>query len=125
MPEPLSTAARSLLDHQLIAPEIIVAECVNVLWKKHRRQELTREQAMDAIAALPSFDVEIVAMPERATDALAISLALDHSAYDCFYLALAERARRPFVTADETLVRKVAGQRGASTAELLPLSSFA
>lgn len=33
--------------------------------------------------------------------------ALEHPAYDCLYLALAERAERPFVTADKRFERTV------------------
>ena len=36
-----------------------------------------------------------------------MAVALDHSAYDCMYLALAEAALRPFVTADVRLLRKL------------------
>jgi predicted nucleic acid-binding protein len=30
---------------KLIAPELLVAECANVLWKKVRRNELSRDEA--------------------------------------------------------------------------------
>ena len=36
--------------------------------------------------------------------ALAIAIELRHPAYDCFYLALAERSTAPLVTADERLI---------------------
>lgn len=37
-----------------------------------------------------------------------LALTLDHPAYDCVYLALAEVETCPFVTADEWLLNKVA-----------------
>lgn len=47
-------------------------------------------------------------MAELAPRALEIARALDHPAYDCFYLTLAEREHTYLVTADEVLVRRVA-----------------
>ena len=38
------------------------------------------------------------------------TLALDHPAYDCIYIALAEAEGLRFVTADASLVRKVGRQ---------------
>ena len=40
--------------------------------------------------------------------ALAIAIELRHPAYDCFYLALAERSSSSLVTADERLIRRCA-----------------
>jgi predicted nucleic acid-binding protein len=40
--------------------------------------------------------------------ALAIAIELRHPAYDCFYLALAERNTSPLVTADDRLIRRCA-----------------
>lgn len=43
--------------------------------------------------------------------ALDLSLKLDHPAYDCFYLALAETRASDLVTADGAFLRKVAEAR--------------
>jgi predicted nucleic acid-binding protein len=43
-----------------------------------------------------------------------LAILLDHSAYECMYLALAEAAKRPFVTADGRLLRKLAVERTAA-----------
>ena len=40
--------------------------------------------------------------------ALAIAIELRHPAYDCFYLALAERRTSSLVTADDRLIRRCA-----------------
>jgi predicted nucleic acid-binding protein len=47
--------------------------------------------------------------------ALAYALAFPHSAYDCFYLALAVTRRLRLVTADEHFARKAAA-KGAGDA---------
>ncbi len=41
--------------------------------------------------------------------AAAISMLLDHPAYNCFYLALAEQRRATMVTADRRLIQRVSG----------------
>jgi predicted nucleic acid-binding protein len=38
--------------------------------------------------------------------ALSIAIELRHPAYDCFYLALAERSASPLITADDRLIRR-------------------
>ena len=52
--------------------------------------------------------VELVPMRPLARRAVDLSILLDHAAYDCVCLALAETAKRPFVTADARLRRKLA-----------------
>ena len=37
---------------RLLAPELLVAECANILWKKARRNELSREEALLAARLL-------------------------------------------------------------------------
>jgi predicted nucleic acid-binding protein len=37
VPEPDSTRAEVLLDHGLVAPDLLFVECANVLWEKVRR----------------------------------------------------------------------------------------
>ena len=45
---------------RLIAPELLVAECANILWKKVRRNELSKEQALLAARLLEGADVELL-----------------------------------------------------------------
>jgi predicted nucleic acid-binding protein len=55
-----------------------------------------------------------------------IACDLGLAAYDCFYLALAEKLRRPLVTADMRLVNTVRAHPAARFAELVvPLREFA
>lgn len=93
---------------QLLAPDLILAECGNAIWKKVRRGEFTRDEAGLAIRLLEQSDIELRPMRNLIVTAVDLSIALDHPAYDCVYLALAEAEQRPFVTADEALVRKLA-----------------
>jgi len=49
-------------------------------------------------------------------NAVRIATALDHPAYDCMYIALAEAQGLPFVTADASLLYKVKQQATGSYA---------
>jgi predicted nucleic acid-binding protein len=92
---------------KLIAPELLLAECANILWKKVRRDELSRDEALLAARLLQASDVELLptrAMMEATTR---IAVELDHPAYDCVYIALAIARNCRFVTADNRFLRKL------------------
>lgn len=112
------------LKHALIAPELLGAECANILWKKHRRGELALDAFEEALLEFETAAIELRGMRELIALAGAIASRLDHPAYDCFYLALAIEEQAPFVTADASLVRKL---RAASfgEAEVLSLAEAA
>jgi predicted nucleic acid-binding protein len=96
---------------KLIAPELLVAECANILWKKVQREELSREEALLAARLLQIAEIELLPTRSLLESATRIALDLDHPAYDCLYLALAVESECRFVTADERFLRKV-GHRG-------------
>ncbi len=92
---------------QLAAPDLLSAECANILWKKVARAELTPEQAIFAARLLQRADVELVPMRSLMAAATQLAIDLDHPAYDCMYLALAVERQTRLVTADERLLRRV------------------
>jgi predicted nucleic acid-binding protein len=104
-------AAALLEGHRLAAPDLLVVECANILWKKARRSELSAELAMLAGRALERLEIELVPMRQLIARSLELALELDHPAYDCVYLALAVMHGLSFVTADEKLVRKIGHSR--------------
>ena len=103
--------ALALRNNALIAPDLLISECANILWKKVQRKELQKNEALLAARLLQGAEIELV--PTRslleATAQLAIELA--HPAYDCVYLALAMERGCRFVTADDRLLRKIAESR--------------
>ncbi|MDP8994798.1 MAG: type II toxin-antitoxin system VapC family toxin [Pseudomonadota bacterium] len=101
-----SEAAASLLSQPLVAPDLFLAEFGNALAKKVRRREIAREQAWQALEE-GRGRVEIIPSAGLLAPAFELSLALHHSIYDCFYVALAEALDRPVITADVVLVAKV------------------
>jgi predicted nucleic acid-binding protein len=108
----------------LIAPDLLVAECANILWKKVQRGELSREEADLAARLLQGADIELVPTRSLLAVATAIAIDLDHPAYDCLYLALAAARGCLFVTADERLLRKL-GQGAPSKWRRVAISLIA
>jgi predicted nucleic acid-binding protein len=102
-----------------IAPDLVLAELGNAIWKKHRRGSLTTAQALSAAEDAPGLFDRLVPTPDLFPRAAALSLALDHPIYDCFYIALAEREAAPLVTADDRLL----GLAGRASVEVLALAS--
>ncbi len=107
--EPLSSAAQQLatVESELIAPDLIVAEVGNVLWKRLRLGEIAEAQAQAIAVALPRALANLVPAAELLPMALTIAAVLDHPIYDCLYLALAERSDTRMVTADRRLADRV------------------
>ena len=124
VPEPDSGRAEILLDHGLVAPDLIYAECANVLWKKVRRGEMTEEEAEIAAQTLDQADITIARTRGRLAVATAIAVELDHAAYDAVYLAVAEASDLRFVTADNRLTRKIRERQNRFRQRLIALSEI-
>jgi predicted nucleic acid-binding protein len=65
---------------KLIAPELLVAECANILWKKVRRHELSKDEAILAAGLLQGADIEFLPMRSLLETAASIAIDLDHPA---------------------------------------------
>lgn len=94
-------------ESNLVAPDLFVSECANILWKKTRKNELTRKEADLACRLLEGAPIELVPTRLLLRATMRLAITLDHPAYDCVYLALARERRCRFVTADERLLRKI------------------
>jgi predicted nucleic acid-binding protein len=95
----------------LIAPSLMLAELANSLWKKARLGEIDGDIASAAMNEIRRFIPQFIELADLAAPALALARELDHSVYDCFYLALARRRAAPFVTLDRAFVAGVAKTR--------------
>ena len=100
-------------ENALIAPELFVAEVVNVVWKRLMKGDLERGQAAHVPSALPKLFAELWPLVWLARGAFEIAIDLRHPAYDCFYLALAESEDAVMVTADRRLIGRLADSRWA------------
>jgi predicted nucleic acid-binding protein len=111
VPEVHSADALRYLDPNLgrDAPELLLAEVSNILWKKVGRGELTRAEAEQIADDVGQADVTIHAMGMLFGPALRIALETGRSAYDSVYLALAESLSTQLVTADRRLYNALQG----------------
>lgn len=121
LPEIDSEAARALIASEAcMAPDLIISECVNALWKSVRLDRILPREAEAALEALTNLGVLLVPSRDLANRALDLAIALEHPAYDCFYLALAETRGVEMVTRDGTFMRKVkTGGASSATVRLL------
>ncbi len=108
--EGTAQALAILRDHQLTAPDLLTAECANILWKKVVRLELTPDQASFAARLLERADVELAPMRSLLESATKLAIELEHPACDCIYLALALQHGVQLVTADARLLSKLQKQ---------------
>lgn len=92
----------------LAAPDLLTAECANILWKKVRRDELLADEAVAAARLIQGADIELLPTRHLLETATSLAIELNHPAYDCVYLALALDNAWRFATADDRLRRKLA-----------------
>lgn len=105
--QPGSDIAKGLgREASLIAPEFVLAEIASALWKYVRANELSAELADLMIVKSPKAFTRLFPLEPLQLRAFQLACCLDHPAYDCFYLALAEREFTPLITADRRLVAK-------------------
>jgi len=109
--EPGQEMAEQLLaiDRPLYAPDLIVAEVTNVLWKRWRTASLSPDYATGIVRTLPTLFEQLLPGGFLADAAWQWSHTLDHPAYDCFYLAVAQHLETCMVTVDARLLAAVKG----------------
>lgn len=109
--EPLSADARglALVHPALVAPDLIIAECANVAWRRVRDGQVSAEQAEASLKALPDWFQTLTPSADLHQSAFRIARTLGHPVYDCLYIALAARDAAPLITADKALQRRVRG----------------
>ncbi len=110
-------AAKLLAGNEgLIAPDLVVPEVCNALWRKSRAGQIDAGVARELVDGIAGFFDTLVPSAAIAARSFAIAETLDHPVYDCFYLALAEHADAPLVTADARLLKRLAGTTWARRA---------
>jgi len=118
IPEVLSDRAARLLDDgdALVAPEMLLVEVANALWRKLTRREITGREADRALELLSESGLDLTPATPLVGRALDLARMLQHPVYDCVYLALAERERATLVSADTRLVALASHRRLRVTA---------
>jgi predicted nucleic acid-binding protein len=113
LPEPNAEAARRLRREglQCEAPDLLLLEVPNVLWKHVVRGTLELEIAKDAVEALSMAPIRIHPADSLFADAFQTAIETRRSVYDCTYLSLAIQAACPLVTADRKFYEAIKASR--------------
>lgn len=90
-----------------LAPDLVLVELLSAGWKSLRLGAITSEQfEVLANRAAEPFS-RLIPSHTLLARAGYWCLELDHPAYDCLYVALAEQERATLITADQRLLRKL------------------
>jgi predicted nucleic acid-binding protein len=90
------------------APDWMLAEVGNILWKRQRRTEITTDFASDCLKDVNALPLEWADARSLLPAAMTLAMTHGRTVYDSIYLALALRLNCPFVTADDRLANAVA-----------------
>ena len=87
----------------VLAPELMLTEVANALWKLQRAEQLAGLDPQQLLA--DASDLVDRVEPDRHLQAEALALAchLGHPVYDCLSLSLARREAATLITADRRL----------------------
>ena len=116
-----STPARQAVagTERIFAPDIVVHEFANALWKLVTSGKMTESFAHQALTGLDVLVSNIVAGRTIVHEALRIAVELRHPVYDCFYLALAADRDATLLTADRRLAARVEHTEFADRLQLI------
>jgi predicted nucleic acid-binding protein len=103
---------------RFLAPERLIAECANILWKKVQRGEILLEEAHLTSRLLERSGTSFGSMRGVLEQATELAIVLAHPAYDCVYPVAARQAQAQFVTADQRLLRAISERAPADLARL-------
>jgi predicted nucleic acid-binding protein len=96
----------------VIAPDLMLVEVGNIVWKKQRLGLITEEEGTSAMLDLLALEVPTVKPQVILPRAYSLAKLFDRTVYDALYLALAEERRARFVTADLRLCNAVSSSLG-------------
>lgn len=114
VPEILSDKAEEVMarvaDGELVlfAPDLLYPETGNILWKKHRLNELALAEVDEIVYALSSLPIKIE--ESRPVMPLAVDIAIHTgiTVYDAMYVTVARIYETKLLTADKKLVERLA-----------------
>ena len=87
----------------LLAPDLIYSEVASVLWKRSRKKEITKEEALISLQVFGEIPFKIITSWPISLLALEIAQRSDRSIYDSLYLAVAMQQKTKMITADKRL----------------------
>lgn len=89
----------------LLAPDLLLTEFANVLWKQ--RSSLGLDEAEKTLAELRAWGLDLVSSAKLLDDALTLAYEHRRTVYDALYLTLARERECDLITADERLYNAV------------------
>ena len=87
----------------LIAPELILAECGQVLHKKRMQKILTDRELDELVDSILDLPIRLFPHGDLLKSACELAVGLNLTVYDALFLALAKRHSAPLFTADNKL----------------------
>jgi len=114
--EPYSDESRKILDGykagdiNLLAPDLINAEVGNIIWKKHRVQDLSAEDAQVIVETFQNVTIDFTSSAVLMDEAYRLAIDHERMVYDMMYVALSKQKKCRFITADERLVNAIGKQ---------------
>lgn len=112
-------AAAALLGRPTLhAPSLIHVEVANGLWRMARTGRISVDEAAEALSLFRRLPLRRSVDDAALTpEAHRLARLLDHTVYDCVYLALAIETGAPVVTADDRFL--MAANRDSASAALV------
>ena len=113
LPEDYSDVVRNLIERHLSstlefsAPEYILVEAANVLWKRVSRNDLLPGEAAQALQELRQVGLTLIPESQLLDDALLFAAEANITVYDALFCVLAQRQQVPLITADLPLARRL------------------
>ena len=120
--EATSTLSDTLLERDdLIAPDFMLIEAANALYRKVFVGDLSQQQARAGLEFIRD-KVDLWAVTIELLDrAIGLANEMHHPVYDCLYLALAEHTQALLVTYDQELLERARYHKYEKLVTDLPL----
>ncbi len=114
--EPDADLAKRLFDPDVerIAPDLLLAEVANALWKSERRGLIDAASVDQAAELLPRYFRTVMPMFGLMTETARLARSIEHPVYDCLYVVVAQRLGATLVTTDQKLIAKIAATTDAT-----------
>lgn len=87
----------------VLAPELMLTELANTLWKLERADRLNGLDPQELLAEARELVDRLEPDRHLQAEALALACHLNHPVYDCLYLALARREAASLISSDRRL----------------------
>jgi predicted nucleic acid-binding protein len=87
----------------VLAPELMLTELANTLWKLQRADRLNDLDPQELLAEARELVDRLEPDRHLQAEALALACHLNHPVYDCLYLALARREAASLISSDRRL----------------------